>query len=175
MSPSILQLRDTNTAARFEQSFLDVVGAGLDVLGSMSLDDLLEAQQRVPMDSSMQTFSPAATTSVFPEPILKQAAGDSRPLVIGANRDEMLLFTAFDQSRSSWGDADLEREFSTRFGSRSVEAIEVYRDLRPGSDANRLVSAMQTDEVFRRPAQRLAEDRIEAEQASPAPTKLRAR
>ncbi len=166
MSPSILQLRDTNTAARFEQSFLDVVGAGLDVLGSMSLDDLLEAQQRVPMDSSMQTFSPAATTSVFPEPILKQAAGDSRPLVIGANRDEMLLFTAFDQSRSSWGDADLEREFSTRFGSRSVEAIEVYRDLRPGSDANRLVSAMQTDEVFRRPAQRLAEDRIEAEQAT---------
>lgn len=161
MSPSILQLRDADTAAKYEQSFLDVVGPGaaVEALGTMRLDDLLAAQQRVPMDALMQTFSPAATSSVFPEPILGCAATDSRPVVVGANRDEMLLFTAFDPSRSGWTDADIEREFAARFGPHAAQAIETYQDLRPGTDANRLVSAMQTDEVFRRPAQRLAEAR----------------
>ena len=168
MSPSILQLRDIDTAARFEQSFLDAIGPGTEAaaLASMSIDDLLDAQQRVPMDALMRTFSPTGTTSVFPDPILSRAAADERPVVIGANRDEMLLFTAFDQSRLAWSDADLEREFSARFGPSASEAIEVYRTLRPGADANRLVSAVQTDEVFRRPAQGLAEDRVEAGSAT---------
>ena len=162
MSPSILQLRDAATAAMYERTFLDMAGRDVDIdtLGSMALDDLLAAQQRVPMDALMQTFSPAAPSAAFPEPILERAADDARPVVIGANRDEMLLFTAFDQRRSGWSDADIEREFTARFGPHAAEAIDTYRTRRPGTDANQLVSAMQTDEVFRRPAQRFAEERF---------------
>ncbi len=161
MSPSLLQLRDGETAERFEQSYLDAIGAGAsaDDLEAMSVDDLLDAQQRVPMDASMRVFSPAAVAPVFPAPILETAHEDTRAVVVGANRDEMLLFTAFDQSRLLWGAADIEREFAARFGPATADAIAAYRELRPGTDASKLVSAMQTDEVFRRPAQRLAEAR----------------
>lgn len=161
MSPSLLQLRDAETAARFEQSFLDVLGPDTDIadLHGVSVEELLDAQQRVPMNTAMQTFSPAAVSPVFPASILERVATDTRPVVIGANRDEMLLFTAFDATRSSWGDAEVEREFAARFGSRTADAVEAYREFRPGTDASRLISAMQTDEVFRRPAQRCAERR----------------
>ncbi|MEP4651445.1 MAG: carboxylesterase family protein, partial [Ilumatobacter sp.] len=164
MSPSLLQLRDAGTAARFEQAFLEAVGAGGDSsdLASLSVDELLAAQQSVPVDASMRAFSPAGAAPVFPTSILDVAARDPRPVVVGANRDEMLLFTAFDPTRSGWGEADVQREFAARFGSRSAEAIDVYRELRPGTDASALVSAMQTDETFRRPAQRLAEARCQA-------------
>lgn len=165
MSPSLLQLRDAETAARFERSYLDVIGpeAGVPDLASSSVDDLLAAQQRVPMDAAMRVFSPTAVAPILAEAILEDAAADRRPVVVGANRDEMLLFTAFDQSRFGWGDAEVEREFTARFGPRAAEAVAAYRELRPGTDASRLVSAVQTDEVFRRPAQRLAEDRSAAE------------
>jgi para-nitrobenzyl esterase len=168
MSPSLLQLRDSETAARFERSYLDAIGAGTGAgdLSVLSVDDLLEAQQRVPIDASMRVFSPAGANPVFPKPILEGAAADPRPVVVGANRDEMLLFTAFDQSRSGWGDTEVEREFAARFGSRATDAIASYREFRPGADASRLVSAMQTDEVFRRPAQQLAEGRSGADSAT---------
>ena len=168
MSPSLLQLRDAKTAARFEQSYLDMLGPGTHVgdLAAPSVDELLDAQQRIPIDAAMRVFSPTSVAPVFADPVVGAAAADPRPVVVGANRDEMLLFTAFDPSRSAWGDADIEREFAARFGSRSAEAITAYRALRPGADASRLVSAMQTDEVFRRPAQRLAEARSHAESAT---------
>lgn len=161
MSPSLLQMRDAETAERFEQSFLDVIGPGtqVDDLRAAPLEELLAAQQRVPMDASMRVFSPAGVEPTFTSPIIDTAAGDRRPVVLGANRDEMLLFTAFDPSRASWGDGDVEREFSARFGAMASDAIVAYRAMRPGADASRLVSAMQTDEVFRRPAQRFAEAR----------------
>ncbi len=164
MSPSLLQLRDAETAARFERSFLDAVGPGTRTadVATVSVADLLDAQQRTPVDASMRVFSPAGAAPVFPAPILDAAASDRRPVVIGANRDEMLLFTAFDTSRSGWGDEEVQREFAARFGPRSSEAIDTYRERRPGTDASALVAAMQTDETFRRPAQRFAEDRAEA-------------
>lgn len=158
MSPSLLQLRDGPTADRFQRSFLDALGQEIDVA---TIADLLAAQQKVPIDDAMQAYSPTATGPVFPEPILDVAARDLRGVVVGANRDEMLLFTAFDQTRMTWGDAAVEREFTKRFGADATAAIAAYRELRPGTDASRLVSAMQTDEVFRRPAQRLAESRAD--------------
>lgn len=168
MSPSLSQLRDAETASRFEQSYLDLIApeATVDDLKSSSVDELLDAQQRVPADASLRSFSPTACAAPFSDRVLERAAADPRRVVLGANRDEMLLFTAFDQIRFDWGDADVEREFSARFGPRTAEAIAAYRALRPGTDASRLVSAMQTDETFRRPAQRFAEHRSDAGSAT---------
>lgn len=164
MSPSLLQLRGNDTATRFEQTFVDLVESHVDTgsLDDLQIEQLLELQQRMPVDPAMRNFSPSAPSSAFPDPVLERAADDCRPVVIGANRDEMLLFTTFDASRSGWDERDVEREFTARFGDRGGEAVDAYRSRRPDADASQLVSALQTDEVFRRPAQQLAEARVEA-------------
>jgi para-nitrobenzyl esterase len=162
LSPSLLQFRSTSTADEMEQIYLDLVGADtVDELTAASLDRLLDAQARFPADTGgMQDFTPTHGTDVFPEPILRVAAHDPRPLVIGTTRDEMLLFTAFDPSRSEWGDDDVRTQFERRFADPEA-AIDAYRRHRPDANASQLVSAMQTDEVFRWPAQRLATARAD--------------
>ena len=158
MSPSITQFRDRSMAAdmagRFH-GFLDAVDGR-----AATAADIVNAQKTLMAEvTGFQHFSPTEGSDVFPEPILHRAATDTRPLVLGTNRDEMLLFTAFDPSRSGWTDDDVDRQFDIRFGPHAAEAVDRYRLARPNTDASRLVSAMQTDEVFRRPAQRLAESR----------------
>ena len=80
-------------------------------------------------------------------------------LVIGTTRDESALFTAFDPSRTGWNDADINREFSIRFGERTSTAVDTYRQHRPEASANQMVTAMQTDQIFRWPAWSLAPER----------------
>ncbi|WP_420453589.1 carboxylesterase/lipase family protein [Ilumatobacter sp.] len=158
MSPSILQLRTREQGERLERSFLDLLGG--DDPRTATVEAILDAQLRFPMATAgMRNFAPTEGTDALPDPVLERAGGDQRPLVIGTNRDEMLLFTAFDPTRAGWGDSDVEREFAARLGERAAVAIETYRRRRPGESASGLVSAMQTDEVFRRPAQRIGEAR----------------
>ena len=71
----------------------------------------------------------------------------------------MLLFTTFDPSRAGWTDAEVDLQFAQRFGAKSDEAVAEYRRLRPDTNPSQLISAMQTDEMFRVPAQQLASDR----------------
>lgn len=163
MSPSLLQLRPKSVGDEMEQIYLDLLDPGTDDLSSVSLDRLLDAQGRFPASTGgMRDFAPTHGTDVFPEPILRVAAHDRRPLVIGTTRDEMLLFTAFDPSRAEWSDEDVHAQFERRFGD-PVAAIETYRRHRPDSNASQLVSAMQTDEVFRWPTQRLATARARSD------------
>ncbi|WP_051062214.1 carboxylesterase/lipase family protein [Ilumatobacter nonamiensis] len=167
MSPSIPQLRTPDKAARMERRFLDAVGPDATIadLEELSVDQILAAQNAdADLARNFQNFTPTEDTDELPAGLLENAARDPRPVVIGTNRDEMLLFTAFDGSRKDWGEADVERAFRRRFDDRSTMAIERYRDARPESDANQLISAMQTDELFRSPAQRFATARAEAGQ-----------
>ena len=164
MSPSILQLRTMHEADELTARFLDLLGVeSTDDVRTAELADVLAAQTRMPVAAGLKNFSPTDGTEVIPEPILDTAAHDPRPLVIGTNRDELLLFTAFDPARSGWGDEDVRREFGRRFDDAPA-AIEAYRRRRPDAvgDASRLVSSMQTDEMFRIPAVRLADARAEA-------------
>ena len=164
MSPSILQLRTAEEADQLADRFVGELGVdSIDDVRTAPLADVLVAQTKMPAAAGLRNFSPTEGTDVIPEPILATAAHDPRPLVIGTNRDELLLFTAFDPARSGWGDEDVQREFGRRFDDPSA-AVEAYRERRPDAvgDASRLVSAMQTDEMFRVPARRLAEDRAEA-------------
>ncbi|MGA9275728.1 carboxylesterase/lipase family protein [Ilumatobacter sp.] len=156
MSPSIPQFRSIEKAEKMERLFLDQTD------GLAPVDEILAAQTADPrLATSLQNFTPTEGTEVFPVPIVDAAADDARPVVIGTNRDEMLIFTAFDPSRAAWADDDVTREFELRFGAHSTEAVDRYRRARPDSNASQLVSAMQTDELFRRPAQQFAARRSE--------------
>lgn len=163
MSPSIPQLRTKDEGTALERSYLDLVGPGTETIAGLGLDVILDAQARMNTSTAgLKTFAPTEGTDTLPGDVLERAALDPRPLVVGTNRDEMLLFTAADPARRDWDVDDIEREFAARFGDDAAEAIEAYREHRPGTDASALVSAMQTDEMFRRPAQRLAERRGQA-------------
>ena len=164
MSPSILQLRTSEQAAEYQRTFLDLLGAdSLEAAKAAPLDDILDAQIRMPVSGAgLQNFSPTEGCASIPGPILGAAAADLRPLVIGTTRDEMLLFTTFDPSRAGWTDAEVDRQFYKRFGATSHEAVTEYRRLRPHTNPSQLISAMQTDEMFRVPAQQLASHRTAA-------------
>lgn len=167
MSPSLPQLRTADDATSARSTYVDLLGlassATDDEMMNLDLDVLLDAQTRMPATGvGLKNFSPTDATETIPASILETAAADPRPIVIGTNRDEMLLFTAFDASRSAWTEADVEREFGHRFPDATAAAIAAYRAARPDSSPSQLVSAMQTDEMFRTPAQRLAATRPHA-------------
>lgn len=159
MSPSIPQLRTTEQADLFEQRFLNALGpSSADRLQEAALEDLLAAQNSLAGDG-LRIFAPTEGTPSIPDTILNVASLDPRPLVIGATRDESALFTAFDPSRAGWNEEDVEREFELRFGSHSPQAVEAYRDHQPEATSNQLVTAMQTDQIFRWPAWSLTDRR----------------
>jgi para-nitrobenzyl esterase len=166
MSPSISQLRGADHAAKYEAELLRAAEVeDPDALFDIDLDRLLAAQAKMTTRAAagLRLFSPTHGTESIPDPILEVAAADRRPLVIGTTRDEFNLFSAFDPSRNDWTDDDVTREFTRRFGAEAENWIEVYRrhvrDAGPSNPANRLVTTMQTDEIFRWPALSLAGDR----------------
>jgi para-nitrobenzyl esterase len=162
MSPSLLQIRTVEEARRLEADYLALLSNADDLL-TADLGKILEAQSKMSNATvGLRNFAPTEGTVSLPDPVRSRASTDRRPVVIGTTRDEMLLFTAFEPSRSSWTDSDVERQFALRFGERAPQAIDTYRRHRPNSSASELVSAMQTDEVFRQPAQRFAESRSTA-------------
>ncbi len=163
MSPSIGQLRDTSRALELQRQFVEL--AGLTTLGdvnALSVDDILATQQKqlASQTKEFDFFSPTAGGPSLSNDILGTAACSPIPLVVGTNRDENKLWSAFDQSLA---DADMSRwaEFTNKtFGHRAEEAREAYQALRPGDLAKDLMSAVSTDTGFRQPAQRLCEGRV---------------
>jgi len=161
MSPSIPQLRHAAQGSKLEGRFLEAL-AEIDTeqASSASVEAVLAAQASLEASGAgSRVFAPTDGTPSIPRPILSTASSDPRPLVIGTNRDEFSLFTAFEQSRSSWTGDDVAREFKVHFGSDAAAAADAYRCHRPGVTASQLVSAMETDQFFRWPAWKLADAR----------------
>jgi para-nitrobenzyl esterase len=166
MSPSIGQLRSGDRADEALAEYLDVAGvASLDDLRAAPVQTLLDAQgeilRRNP-GAGMSSFSPCTDGVVIERAILDAAADHPAPLVIGTTRDEMLLFTSFNPALADLDETRLISMMQQRFGDRTDDALERYRKLRPDADEHQLLSAVQTDEVFRVPARRLAEARLAA-------------
>jgi para-nitrobenzyl esterase len=164
MSPSILQLRTLETANEWAGKFL--AHAGVDTIeqaGALPLDDLLAAQAAtITMpNTSYDMFSPAAGGEGIPHDLLGAAAANPVPLSIGTNRDENLLFMAFDPSLAAAGDDRWVAFLDEQFGDRSGVVRSAYEAARPGARPVALIAAVTTDHTFRRPAQRLAEARSE--------------
>ena len=160
MSPSIPQYR---TRERADENVAELLAAAKvdhpDDLVRMSADALLEAQSKVlsTTHDQMTAFAPAVDDHYLPDHPSALAALDARPLVIGTNRDEMHLYTAFDPKVSGMNEADARGFFRDNFGSD--DAYDVYARYRPDHSPGQIVSALQTDGVFRRPAHDLADAR----------------
>lgn len=165
MSPSLTQLRTPERADEAVQELLDAARVDdLDALAELELDRLLTAQTSVlaKRDSSMTAFAPTVDGDLLPEPVLRAAAADPRPLALGTLRDEMLLFTAFDPDVVALDENELQAALERRLGEHWRSALDRYRAHRPGARPGELLSAVQTDEAFRVPATRLADRRADA-------------
>ena len=163
MSPSIGQLRDTPRALELRQQFVELAGLStFDEVKSMTVEDILSTQQKqmVMPTEGFDFYSPTAGGPSISHDILGDAARSPIPLVVGTNKDENKLWSAFDESIIN---ADIARweEFTEEiFGERAQQARDTYKALRPDESVGGLMSAVSTDTGFRQPAQRLCEDRV---------------
>lgn len=163
MSPSIGQLRDKPRAVELQKQFLEIAGAtSLEEIRKMTVEDILATQQKQMASPSkaFDFYAPTAGGMSLSNDILGTAARSPIPLVVGTNKDENKLWSAFDQSLA---DADMSRwsAFTDEtFGNRAQQARVAYETLRPGESAKDLMSAVSTDTAFRQPAQRLCEGRV---------------
>lgn len=162
MSPSIRQLRTLRQADEWAEKFFAAAGvSSLDEARALPLEKLLEAQSAVLAmpNSNYDMFSPAAGGMGLPDDIMGAAAANGAALSVGTNRDENLLFMAFDPRYANADAAAWADHAAQQFGDRGAEAQVAYEAARPGFSPLGLIAAAQTDHVFRRPAQRLAEAR----------------
>ena len=162
MSPSINQLRTVDTALAWESEFLAAAGVeSVDEAANLPLDAILSAQATVASMKSehYDMFSPAGGGAGLPADILSHAAANPVPFSIGTNRDESLLFLAFDPAVSSATVEQWHEWCDREFGAAATEVRNAYESARPGSTPLHLIAAVQTDRSFRRPAQKLSEAR----------------
>jgi para-nitrobenzyl esterase len=165
MSPSINQLRDAATASCWEAEFLQAAGVpSVEAARSLPLDEILAAQSKVITMPSLNydMFSPAGGGLGLPGDLLAAAAANPVPFSVGTNRDENLLFLAFDPTYAQATPEQWHEHSERQFGDTAAEARAAYEAARPGASPLHLIAAAQTDHVFRRPAQRLCEARHEA-------------
>jgi para-nitrobenzyl esterase len=165
MSPSINQLRTLADAECWQAEFLQQAGvASLDEARDLPLERILDAQSKVSAMPNLNydMFSPAAGGVGLPDDVLGAAAANPVPFCVGTNRDENLLFLAFDPTLATAGVEAWHAHSERQFGDRAAEARAAYEAARPGASTVHLIAAAQTDHTFRRPAQRLCEARAAA-------------
>jgi para-nitrobenzyl esterase len=164
MSPSIGQLRSKSRADEIAQEFYKAAKvASLDDARNLTLEEILNAQATVialPSDS-YDVFAPCEEGSGIQGEIMPVAALSPKPLVIGTNRDENKLFSAFDPTQANISN-DKWISFTERiFGTKATQAAATYETLRPDESPAQLISAVNTDIAFRRRAQLFAEQRCD--------------
>lgn len=162
MSPSIGQLRDKETAMKWQALFLEKADAdSIQDLSNAGLESILAAQtELLTMPSrGFDMFAPTAGGDGVSSDFHLAASTSPKPLVIGTNRDENKLWSAFDNSLADAGQDKWEAFTADLFGDRASEARRVYEERRPGEKVRELISAVNTDTGFRQRAQRLAEAR----------------
>lgn len=162
MSPSIGQLRSHKRSQELQQQFLEIAGvSSVEEARHLSIEDILAIQQKQMATTTKEFdfYSPTAGGTALASDILDAAARSPIPLVVGTNRDENKLWSAFD---TTLADADVTtwEQFTTdTFGDKAAEARIAYETLRPGDSPKDLMSAVSTDTAFRQRAQRLCEAR----------------
>lgn len=165
MSPSIGQFRSSERADALAGRVTSAAGVGdVDALVHLDIETLLRVQSHVLQepDAAFDAFSPTSGTSLLPDPVTVAAARRPIPLVIGTTRDEMHLFVMLDPELEALDPDGLRRLVELRFPGRADDAIEIYRAHRHEATPRQILSAIQTDELFRAPAQQFAESRVAA-------------
>jgi para-nitrobenzyl esterase len=162
MSPSIGQLRDKPRAIDLHDQFIELAGVeNFEDVKTLSIEDILAAQQKQMSTPSegFDFYAPTSDGASVSHDILGSAARSPIPFVVGTNRDENKLWSAFDDSLANAEMAQWVEFTEEIFKERAPLARNVYQALRPGDSARDLMSAVKTDTSFRQPAQRLCEDR----------------
>jgi para-nitrobenzyl esterase len=163
MSPSIGQLRDTPRALELQKQFIELAELStFEDVKSMSVENILATQQKqmVMSTKAFDFYSPTAGGTAIGQDILTLAARSPIPLVVGTNRDENKLWSAFDETVIN-ADSSRWEEFTDEiFGARAQQARDTYKTHRPDESLGGLMSAVSTDTGFRQPAQRLCESRV---------------
>lgn len=164
LSPSILQLRNMQSAAKWEREFLAAAEVeSVEEAKALSVEKILEAQSKVLAmpSAAYDMFAPTGGGVGLPDDIVAAAAKNSVPFCVGTNRDESLLFMAFDPNLSNATTEQWVKMTTDQFGERADAVRSAYEVARPGATPLQLLAAVATDRTFRRPAQKLCEQRAE--------------
>jgi para-nitrobenzyl esterase len=162
MSPSIGQLRDLPRANELLDEFLGLLDEdSLAAAAHKTVDEVLEAGTKAATSPSkgFDIFAPTAGGTAVKADLLATAARCPIPFVVGTNKDENKLWSAFDQDAASAGQREWEKFTQQQFGDTANTARAVYERYRPNEAARELISAVNTDTSFRQRAQELSEQR----------------
>lgn len=163
-------LEDSVATAAQYLDILGLKGTDADALYSLTVDQILAAQQTLNVllqkkDDRITPFQPVVDGTVMPEiPIqaIKSGSAKSIPILAGTNLDEFKLFNAIDQSLRKMGEADLVRRLETIIPQDHIlDVIAAYRGARglrgEEASAGDILTAVQSDYMFRIPVLRLVE------------------
>jgi len=165
MSPSIGQLRDKPRAEELLDEYLGILDTeSLEASSNISIDLVLEAQGKAALSPSkgFDIFAPTAGGAAIAPDLLNAAANSPIPFVVGTNKDENKLWSAFDQDAATASQSDWEKFTKAQFGASAEKARSVYEKFRPNEAHRELMSAVNTDTGFRQRAQELSEQRCQA-------------
>ena len=165
MSPSIGQLRTKERAVQAEQVFLEHAGVSArEDLQQFTIAEMLGVQAKleaIPVEN-FDFFTPAAGGSALPHDILTAAAESPLPFVVGTNHDENRLWAALDPAQNQLGDEQWNEICEQTFGEHAAHAKTTYESVRPHEVPWQLISSVRTDTAFRQRAQRISEQRVNA-------------
>ena len=175
MSPPVSRVYTPATARRLATDLLDAVGVRRpeQLLGT-PVERILAAQRQiVPADMGTRalpggrSWGPVLDGTVLPRtPVRAAEDGDTVdvPLLIGANRDEMLAAEAFGQPGTAPPTAGaLYDEIAGAVGGAAARGLlDAYRAAEPDATTTRLRLRFLSDYLYRVPAARLAETHTRA-------------
>ncbi|MFJ5306921.1 carboxylesterase/lipase family protein [Streptomyces sp. NPDC088350] len=170
MSPPVARIYAPATARRLAADLLDTVGVRRpEQLLDLPVEDILAAQAKiVPADMGVRalpggrSWGPVLDGTVLPRtPVQAAEAGDTVtvPLLIGANRDEMLAAEVFGQPGTEPPTVDaLYDEVAGAVGEDAARGLlDAYRAAEPDAGTARLRLRFLGDHLYRVPAARMAE------------------
>jgi para-nitrobenzyl esterase len=155
MSPSIGQLRDQKRAVELEAQFLSIAEVdSREKATLLSVKEILDAQTKQMSTESraFDFFAPTAGGSGLDTDILHSASTSVLPVVVGTNRDENRLWSAFDPNNASATEEIWKKFCVDNFGDQAIAAQKIYESIRPGDSPGQLMSAVATDTSFRQRA-----------------------
>jgi len=176
---AILESGGAETVGLLEDSvvtanqFLDILGLkgrNADALLSLTVRQILSAQQRLnavlhEKDNRITPFQPVVDGEVMPEiPIhtIKKGSAFGIPTLAGSNLDEFKLFNAIDRKFQKIDEEGMVRRLETIIPLNHVpDVITAYqrgrRQRGEATGAGDILTAIQTDYMFRIPILRLVE------------------
>ena len=141
---------------------------GFERLRAVPATDILSYQMR----SAPTGWGPTRDGELIAEDaatVLARDTADGMPLMIGHTRDESTLFTMLNKGLANMDRAQLSRLARGPFGTHAAEAVDCYVHDRAAAGLRTgpidIWSAIATDRMFRIPAIRTAECRLQAHAA----------